>query len=1675
MTVTRKQILPALHKSDKVKNPDMPNIEDSNYTSTILKYANLALPFPQLDTNAKTVVAAINELYHTKSTVIPNPPDTPTDNLYTVKIDGDTYRISGGSTVIPNPPVPTSGVVITEDGQIIITEGGDGLLPEQSGPSPVLPKLYTIGIDGEIYEVAGGSGGGYTVGRGLFLSDENTVINADVGVTYSGDRYVTYYKEVTAQWKAVSGVTVMQDIFKGDDSTKRFLLTHPAVELIGVIFNSDGVATATLSNNYIVFDSAPDRYTKITAVYSSTDAGGYSLYQSDEGTYNSDLGHSDCTISFSGYNAIRMFVKQDDDLRDGQYNKHEYLELAPLDVPPDLYDSYGVGSFYYGYKIYNYRLPNYVCRMATVSGEAGSLSVRYHKDIDYGHDTITADGSTYLFNISQPYGTITSVTIDDEIIPYDKLASGAILFHTVDKFSGDGETLAFVLPHRAHRVTDVEVNWRDQPYSLSSDGYTVTLYSAPPEGHNNVRITCEFYPNEGSVVDIDYTKINTHRAYMCAIPDEVFIQTYTHNPYFDGDGVTTEFDLAKRVSSIVSVTISNNVIDPSRYTLKDNHILALKFAPADGTWIKCDYTVDRGEVFNTYDFSDPQHNYALGDYSHAEGFQTKALSHYAHSEGYDTIANRYSHAEGSGSRALGNDGAHAEGYECYAIGPKSHAEGLSTRAYAEDSHTEGKETITYGYGSHAEGDNTKAIGERSHAEGDHSVARGLFSHTEGDYTESKGHYSHAEGHKSVTEGSASHAEGDTTVAVGTASHSEGYHTSAGNSYAHAEGYHTQANGESSHAEGYHTNIQASYAHVEGSGASIDVKLPDGTIGMQYVAGNILGYYSHVEGQLTGVGPNAHCSHVEGIANALYEPFSKNRKYYLGEIAGRQIKPLEYQWFRCIKAYTDEDVGNIDITNESYWERYYSDSIDDFYACFYIDSQGNKYYGSTSLAIGGHAEGRSTLVFGVAGHAEGGGSHAIGIESHAEGGGTRAYGNWSHSEGAGTHAYGMESHAEGAGSIVIGNYAHVEGPGNVAIATGSHVEGSGNRNICSAEFSHMEGSGNRSYSAKAHAEGAGNSVSGEESHVEGAGNQIHGEKVHGEGGGNFGYGVGSHIEGKHNALAGFGVHAEGINNFIGFSSVPASFNRSSTYSVGNIVGVNAEYAVNENETSISYIYRCITAPGQVTTRSGIDFITPQVWDENTTYPTDSVVMVIVNGSSFSYFYNKAESTGQNPITGNGWDRITTLLSPMRGRTSTGYENWHATGNGRYTGWSMPASARYGVRLAYSRVDGVDVPATIENGRVVRFETAPPSGSLVEWGWETPVYYLPDVDSEVGTSIYIIRVASNETIAPLWEKVPSPVQGTHIEGLGNIALGSYQHVGGKYNVADANKAIIIGNGVDGSNRANAYTLDWNGNATFAGDITLGTTLSTTAQTVAAAINELYQTGGGSQVSVTQKVSTGTNIADIIVDGVTTQLFAPTSGGSNVIVTPVQLSGNHIADIEVDGVTSELYSPEYTPTEVEVTQVQSSGAKIATIEVDGSETDIYAPEAVGSVTIDDTLSTGTKVATITVDGVDTEILVPDAGDSVTVTQITSTGTHIADIEVDGVTTELYAPNAAGAVIDDNDIALDKTWSSYKINEMFFELAQRVAAIERYLWGQPVLTEDGDNRVTEDGAQRILEENEE
>ena len=98
--------------------------------------------------------------------------------------------------------------------------------------------------------------------------------------------------------------------------------------------------------------------------------------------------------------------------------------------------------------------------------------------------------------------------------------------------------------------------------------------------------------------------------------------------------------------------------------------------------------------------------------------------------------------------------------------------------------------------------------------------------------------------------------------------------------------------------------------------------------------------------------------------------------------------------------------------------------------------------------------------------------------------------------------------------------------------------------------------------------------------------------------------------------------------------------------------------------------------------------------------------------------------------------------------------------------------------------------------------------------------------------------------------------------------------------------------------------NGNYTLPGLIQL-------MQNYLGALENATGGGGGSDVSFTQTLTTGTECGTITIDDVTTKIYAP---------TPAE------------------------PTDVEVTQVQTTGTKIATITVDDVPTDIYAPEGGG-----------------------------------------------------------------------------------------------------------------------------------
>ena len=121
-------------------------------------------------------------------------------------------------------------------------------------------------------------------------------------------------------------------------------------------------------------------------------------------------------------------------------------------------------------------------------------------------------------------------------------------------------------------------------------------------------------------------------------------------------------------------------------------------------------------------------------------------------------------------------------------------------------------------------------------------------------------------------------------------------------------------------------------------------------------------------------------------------------------------------------------------------------------------------------------------------------------------------------------------------------------------------------------------------------------------------------------------------------------------------------------------------------------------------------------------------------------------------------------------------------------------------------------------------------------------------------------------------------SHAEGFQTIVNKSYQHVQGKFNVIDNNSSHIVGNGTYDA-RSNAHTLDWNGNAWFAGDVYTGSTSGTNKDAGSKKlatedyVNEsLSEVGGGSQVYIQESEPTDAQEGDIWVD--------PNSGTSSTV---------------------------------------------------------------------------------------------------------------------------------------------------------------------------------------------------
>lgn len=173
-------------------------------------------------------------------------------------------------------------------------------------------------------------------------------------------------------------------------------------------------------------------------------------------------------------------------------------------------------------------------------------------------------------------------------------------------------------------------------------------------------------------------------------------------------------------------------------------------------------------------------------------------------------------------------------------------------------------------------------------------------------------------------------------------------------------------------------------------------------------------------------------------------------------------------------------------------------------------------------------------------------------------------------------------------------------------------------------------------------------------------------------------------------------------------------------------------------------------------------------------------------------------------------------------------------------------------------------------------------------------------------------------------------SHAEGYYSLADGDYQHVQGRYNIVDEFMAHIVGNGSHG-NESNCHTLDWDGNAWYAGDVYVGSTSGTNKDSgsVKLAREDEVLLLDSQTLTEDQKTQVRTNIGAVEPKLITTiSLSASSWTGTTSPYSQV---------VSVSGVTANS-QVDFQPTAVQLATLQDLGISLMT-ENDGGIVTVYA----------------------------------------------------------------------------------------------------------------------------------------
>lgn len=747
-------------------------------------------------------------------------------------------------------------------------------------------------------------------------------------------------------------------------------------------------------------------------------------------------------------------------------------------------------------------------------------------------------------------------------------------------------------------------------------------------------------------------------------------------------------------------------------------------------------------------------------------YYTGPYSTNGHVEGFCCIANSNAHAEGTSTYA--NQQAHAEGYETYAQ-TNAHAEGWGTSAIGMFSHTEGYKTYT--------------SGARAHIEGSFGISGGQSAHAEGENV-------------TITESTSSSGTKTYTYTDGlklniTSSSSNTYTYTLPNQFDQTLldkiGFYclyTDYMNSGIPRSGYVKHIDKTNSQITLSGKINTAALTNESI---YIAFGAFGRASHVEGRNNiAVGSAAH---AEGFQTAAYGygSHAEGNNTYAGCPSTDEMMSGKFAHAEGVNTIAHGIGSHAEGLGKSLTEGYQSGNWLSVkrqanYKLLFSGYGPVKSNAINRIIMIKPATTSSQPVYAVISDIDYDnkvvtviGNNLSSVSTSTE---VRAYfingaaGDYSHCEGKECCSGGVASHAEGYLVLAAGDYSHAEGVQTQAYGQYAHAEGYGS---IAYSGSHAEGDHCVANNGS-HAEGTNTSATGHESHSEGRKSESIGDYSHSEGYGTFAYGPYSHAEGAGKTLSSTSVPFVNVFSITGSAST-----RQYTYTVNQTYG---------DPTPDKYLnkYVCCEIDGSKVFR--------KITAINNSSKTITVSSTFGTALSGKTCHIIGGAVGEYSHTEGRYCNALGNASHAEG------ENTEACGDDSHTEGYLTVTVG-----KYAHAEGNNTYANGNNAHTEgRLTYANGTSSHCEGE-------LSKVNCDYGH-----------------------VEGYKCESSPNHSSGRPhpQHVEGALNEIDSsNKYVhIVGNGYETNSgsggivetRSNAHTLDWDGNAWYAGNVTIaGNTLT------------------------------------------------------------------------------------------------------------------------------------------------------------------------------------------------------------------------------------------------------------